>query len=188
LDLARVTPRGFLSNEPFASKYRDTASSGARILRPEEVLFRKQRLAKQPIDESYFAHEDLPADQPLPSSELLKALHVYAAEYYEFATADNGKDDSATMDGTALLAMGILVEELAREALGDTGDLVLVEGEELSEDEKDIGLKSNTSGFPAVQFGRKEPSSTRVRKTSKRRKSARPTSVTKRVGTKSDQR
>lgn len=33
------------------------------------------------------------------------------------------------MDETALLAMGILVEELANEALGDTGDLVLVEGE-----------------------------------------------------------
>jgi hypothetical protein len=171
-----------LINEPFASRYRDTASSGARILRPEEVLFRKQRLAKQPIDESYFAHEDLPSDQPLPPSELLKALHVYAAEYYEFATADNGKDDSATMDGTALLAMGILIEELAREALGDTGDLVLVEGEELSEDEQGTGPKSNANGEPAVQLGQKEP-----RKTSKRRKTARSTSATKRARTASEQ-
>jgi len=183
-----MTPRGFRTDQQFASKYRDTASSGARILRPEEVLFRKKRLAKQPIDESYFAHENLPSDQPLPSSELLKTLHVYAAEYYEFATADNGRDDRATMDGTALLAMGILVEELAKEALGDTGDLVLVEGEELSEDEKGTGLKSNTRGQVVVQLGQREPVYTRVEKSSKRRKLTRPTSVTKGVHNKLDQK
>jgi hypothetical protein len=31
------------------------------------------------------------------------------------------------MDETALLAMGILLEEMAKESLGETGDLVLVE-------------------------------------------------------------
>lgn len=34
------------------------------------------------------------------------------------------------MDETALIAMGILVEEMAKEALGETGDLILVEGVE----------------------------------------------------------
>lgn len=34
------------------------------------------------------------------------------------------------MDETALLAMGILLEEAAAEALGETGDLVFVEGDD----------------------------------------------------------
>ena len=39
------------------------------------------------------------------------------------------------MDETALIAMGVLMEEMAKESLGETGDLVLVEGEEVSERE-----------------------------------------------------
>jgi hypothetical protein len=118
----------------------------------------------------------------LPPSELLKTLHVYAADYFELATADNGNDDSGTMDGTALLAMGILIEELAKEALGDTGDLVLVEGEELSEDEEDIDLKNNIKDQLMVSPARKEPVPIRVLKSSKRRKSSRSGSVPKGVG------
>lgn len=38
------------------------------------------------------------------------------------------------MDETALIAMGVLLEEMAKEGLGKTGDLVLVEGEEISND------------------------------------------------------
>jgi hypothetical protein len=42
------------------------------------------------------------------------------------------------MDGTALLALGILMEEMAIETLGTTGDLVFVEGEPIeSEDRND---------------------------------------------------
>lgn len=39
------------------------------------------------------------------------------------------------MDETALIAMGILMEEMAKESLGQTGDLVLVEGEEIQSEE-----------------------------------------------------
>lgn len=34
------------------------------------------------------------------------------------------------MDETALIALGILMEETAREVLGETGDLVFLEGDE----------------------------------------------------------
>ena len=34
------------------------------------------------------------------------------------------------MDETALLAMGILIEEAAKESLGGTGDLTFTEGED----------------------------------------------------------
>lgn len=40
--------------------------------------------------------------------------------------------------------MGILLEEMAKESLGETGDLVLVEGEEVSDDENDFSLKVAT--------------------------------------------
>lgn len=44
--------------------------------------------------------------------------------------------DQRSMDDTALLAVGILMEELAELALGETGDLVLVEGERISDDDE----------------------------------------------------
>ena len=65
----------------------------------------------------------------LPDSDLLKAIHTYASDYYSRATADGGRGDFHSMDETALLAMAILLEESAKESLGDTGDLAFVEGE-----------------------------------------------------------
>lgn len=132
----RVSAHGFHPLEPFASRYRDTASSGARDLRPEEVLFRSKTLLKRfTDDESYFAHEKLPADRPLPSTEILEAIHAYTADYYKHFSGDRGQHDYCTMDETALLAVGILAEELAQDALGQRGDLVLAEGQLSDEDE-----------------------------------------------------
>ncbi|RAK88383.1 hypothetical protein BO79DRAFT_148614 [Aspergillus costaricaensis CBS 115574] len=132
----RVNHHGFLPSVPFSSKYRDTASSSTRPVRPEEVLFRRQN-APQRYEENdfYFAHEALPPSCPLPSSELLEAIHAYSADYYDHATIDGGRDDYQSMDETALIAMGILMEEMAKESLGETGDMVLVEGEEIPTDE-----------------------------------------------------
>ena len=39
------------------------------------------------------------------------------------------------MDETALIALGILLEETAKESLEETGDMVFVEGEEIPEAE-----------------------------------------------------
>ncbi|KAI9931213.1 hypothetical protein ASPWEDRAFT_233801 [Aspergillus wentii DTO 134E9] len=132
----RVNAHGFLSSASYTSKYRDTASSSARAVRPEEVLFRRQN-APTRFEENdfYFAHESLPPARPLPSSDLLEAIHAYSADYYNHATIDGGQDDYQSMDETALIAMGILIEEMAKESLGETGDLVLVEGEDISDDE-----------------------------------------------------
>ncbi|KAJ5676003.1 hypothetical protein N7462_008900 [Penicillium macrosclerotiorum] len=136
----RVNQRGFHPAAAFASRYRDTASSGARSLRPEEVLARAQnyptkhqRLASAGEGDAYFAHERLPSHLVLPDSSTLEAVHAYAADFYEYATDDHGLHDHQSMDETALIAMGILVEEMAKEVLGETGDLVLVEGEEVPE-------------------------------------------------------
>ncbi|CAG8160588.1 unnamed protein product [Penicillium olsonii] len=175
----RVNPRGVNPIQSFASQYRDTASSGARAFRPEELLFRGKDPATRSLDEEkYFANEKLPADRPLPNSELLEAIHAYAADYFEYATADNGQDDHRTMDETALLAMGILIEEMASEELGDTGDLVLVEGHRPSEEEQEIDIESDTTTHSAARAPRRKRASSKGRKTSKRRKLARSVSLT----------
>ncbi|CAI7582123.1 unnamed protein product [Penicillium glandicola] len=186
----RVNPRGVHAPRTFASQYRDTTSSGARSLRPEELLYRRQNIPAE-SDESkiYFAHENLPSDQALPNSELLETIHAYAADYYEYATADNGKDDHQTMDETALIAMGILIEEMAKEQLGETGDLALVEGQELSEEEDEkTGIESDTTTQSAARAARRKRANSIVRQRSKRRKLSRSVSVTTDFDTEIDER
>lgn len=97
-------------------------------------------------DETYFAHEKLPANRPLPRADLLECIHAYAADFYQHQSKKRGKLDQHSMDESALLAIGILVEELSREQVGATGDMALVEGESSSADEGETS--DNT--FPAV--------------------------------------
>lgn len=77
----------------------------------------------------YFANESLPPGRALPESDLLKALHTYTSDYYTYATPDRGRASWRSMDETALIALGILLEETAKESLEETGDMVFVEGE-----------------------------------------------------------
>jgi hypothetical protein len=79
----------------------------------------------------YAADEKLPPDQHLPDSELLKAIHAYASDFYSMATHNKGRCDFRSLNETALLALGVLLEEAAVEVLGETGDMVLVEPEGL---------------------------------------------------------
>ena len=76
-------------------------------------------------------------EQVLPDTDLLKAIHVYASDYYGRALGTQGDVSFESMDETALLAVGILLEEAAKHVLGETGDLALVEGEPVSDNEAD---------------------------------------------------
>lgn len=85
------------------------------------------------------AHErDLPDEgrDVLPSSDLLKALHSYASRFYDALGNDDRRKarsvggrniNERSMDETALLALGILLEEAGREVLGARGDMVFTE-------------------------------------------------------------
>ena len=119
------------------------------------MLFRRKdaptRYAENDI---YFANESIPAGNLLPDSDMLKAIHAYASDFYDSATTNRGRTDWRSMDETALIAMGILLEEAAKESLGETGDLAFVEGEEVSNaDEPSNGAKM------ARNSSRKKPKS-----------------------------
>ena len=107
----------------------------------------------------------------LPDSDLLKAIHTYAADFYSKMAADGPAVDYKSMDETALLAFGILMEEMADELLGTTGDLALTEGQiVVSEDDSDmLTAGAVTREDPTVPAEQEETVSAGNRK-SKRRK------------------
>ncbi|KAF8464584.1 hypothetical protein BDZ91DRAFT_729428 [Kalaharituber pfeilii] len=90
---------------------------------PDEVLGRKANAFKRGIP-----YEEKPG---LPDSDLLKAVHQYAMDFYH----RNGMDGVAAwaMEETALLAIGMLLEESVKSALGPNGDLAFVDESELEE-------------------------------------------------------
>lgn len=61
----------------------------------------------------------------LPDSDLLKDIHTYASDFY--SSISQATHDYGSFDETALLALGILLEESCKEALGSTGDMVFTE-------------------------------------------------------------
>lgn len=101
-------------------------------LRPDEVLYRARNApTRYEETDHYFAHRELPPDQRLPSGELLSALHAYVSHFFARKEEGVGVEKQKLwrcMDETALIALGILVEESAREISGETGDLAFTEG------------------------------------------------------------
>ncbi|KAL4978699.1 hypothetical protein BDW66DRAFT_129407 [Aspergillus desertorum] len=183
----RVNVHGFIPAKPYASRYRDTASSSSRPLPPEEVLFRRKGMPiRYEETDRYFAHETLPPDRPLPSSELLESIHSYAADFYDQAVSANGRANYYSMNGKSLMFMGVLLEELAKESLGDTGDLALVEGDNLPTDDEStsaIGKRKgrkrvNTLGSMYASSGEELDSVLKRKRRYKKRRLARRASTT----------
>ncbi|KAJ4327362.1 hypothetical protein N0V84_002263 [Fusarium piperis] len=109
-------------------------------LAPDEVLFRRKDAPGRYLEHDiYYAHERrLPrgGQGVLPESDLLKAIHGYASAFYGAKDGGrNGGPDERSMDETALIAFGILLEEAGREVLGRRGDLVFTEGQDDDGDE-----------------------------------------------------
>ena len=105
----------------------DLSSTNVKPLAPQEVLLRRVRAPTHAPLGYYAADEQLGSEQRLPNSDLLKALHAYASDFYSMATPDKGRCDFRSMNETALLGLGVLLEEAAVKVLGETGDMVLVE-------------------------------------------------------------
>ena len=106
------------------------------------MLFRRKAAPiRYEEDDFYWADRYLTDSQKLPESDLLKAIHAYASEFYGRAVKGRGKVDFESLDETALLAMGILMEETASEVSGETGYKAFVEGE----DDRAEGAEEGTS-------------------------------------------
>ena len=120
----RLGPNGFLTSEQLNS-------TTTKPLRSEEAILQNKNAPETVPDGFYNADERLTSNQRLPGSDLIKAVHAYASDFYDMGTTDKGQHDFKSFDETALLAMGILLEEAAREVLGETGDMALVEPEGL---------------------------------------------------------
>lgn len=69
---------------------------------------------------------------------------MYAADFY--AAEREAGADYRSLDETALLALGVLMEELCREQLGEGGDLVFTEGEVEGEGERRARSHSRSVG------------------------------------------
>ncbi|KJZ79624.1 hypothetical protein HIM_01093 [Hirsutella minnesotensis 3608] len=137
---------------------------------PDEVLFRRKGAPERYQEyDVYNAHtRDLPRSGRgiLPESDLLKAIHGYTSRFYgalgrEKQTQPDWRNvDERSMDETALLAFGILLEEAGRNVLGRRGDLVFTEGAEASDDteeESDTDIDSgpganNEHGEPGASW------------------------------------
>lgn len=137
------------------------------------MLFRRkdapERYAEHDI---YYAHErDLPRGgrEVLPESDLLKAIHGYSSRFYGAMDRDRRHPDVRNLDGssmdeTALLAFGILLEEAGKDNLGRRGDLVFTEA-------ADDGNEDEVAQLPGAEQMKVESSS---EKQPKRRRLAKP--------------
>jgi hypothetical protein len=143
----RISAEGFLA--PVSSQQNRIVDYTVenRQLNPFEALMKTARGARgeqlpdsdprktkslEELEDMYEWTRHLPDELELPEGELLEAIHAYASDFYG-AQGDGMEVMAGNMDGTALLALGILLEEVAREQLGENGDLALLEGEEESE-------------------------------------------------------
>ena len=122
----RVGQEGFISG-------RASSSSTVRLAKPippDHVLFQRENAPdRYEEDDVYFADRHLPEGATLPDSDLLKAIHAYASDFYGSGAVGDTHNDFHSLDETALIAMGILLEEAAKEILGGMGDLAFVEDE-----------------------------------------------------------
>jgi hypothetical protein len=120
----RAGLNGFLTQE-------QRCSENVLPTAPEGVLLNRKTIPKDLISQAYNASEALPSSTKLPESEMLKAIHSYAADFYSSIAEEQGRYDFRSLDETALIAIGILLEEAVKEELGKNGDMVFVEPEGL---------------------------------------------------------
>lgn len=118
----KVGINGFLNGEQIRS-------STTVPLKPEEVLLRRVNAPDEIPFDYYNADQSLASNRTLPDSDLLKDLHAYVADFYEQNNDPHERFDFQSCDETALIALGILLEEACKESLGDTGDMVFTEPE-----------------------------------------------------------
>lgn len=139
----RAGRNGFLATEPTYSKNRDTASSSTRPVPPDDILFgRKGARVRLAEEGDYVGIDDL---GPIPPGDLLETIHRYVSRFYDRPDFERKHLHYKSMDGTALLAVGILLEEVLGQSLGETGHLAFLNvGEEEENTTPTLGWDGHT--------------------------------------------
>jgi hypothetical protein len=120
-----------LPTEPIFSKNRDTASSSTHPVAPDDILFNRKGARIRFAEEGdYVGIDDM---GPIPPSDLLETMHRYVSRFYDRPDVERKHLHYKSMDGTALLALGILLEETLKHSLSKTGHLAFLAAE--NEDE-----------------------------------------------------
>ncbi len=154
-----------MPSRPGPSPTAESYTSRDRRLPPDQVLFaRKNAPVRFAENDIYFANDALPdgGHRVLPDSNMLTAIHSYSSHFYEALALRQGPAidtranvvDERSMNETALIAFGVLLEEASRHALGKQGDLVFTEEEDFQE----------TTGIPTRSDANQAETSRRNRK------------------------
>ena len=117
----RVNYEGFIK-PAFENEYGETTQRSMKVQPTDQVLGRRRRFPALLEEDFDFTEENV------PDSDLLTAVHQYVADLYEAHGLVNR--GSYIFDETALVGIGILIEERVRAVLGQTGHLALVDPEE----------------------------------------------------------
>lgn len=88
---------------------------------PDDVLLENPKVDFVPVVD----HPDL------PNTELLTAIHYYASDYFKSSGLENLLE---TFDGTALIAIAVILEEKISDLLGPNGHLYFAQQKGYSED------------------------------------------------------
>lgn len=160
----RVNRQRFLSRSN-TSRWRRNVSS-TRAVRPSNAIL--SRLEGDEDLEDWIDEETLD-DIPLPESDIIEAVQSYTGHFYANTTDSRRTEHFSSMNGSALIAMGVLLEELGNELLGETGDMVLVEREDGDNYDSghyasDVSISSSTH---AEKTSRKRSASVMSRGTSR---------------------
>ncbi|PWW79560.1 hypothetical protein C7212DRAFT_53050, partial [Tuber magnatum] len=95
--------------------------------------FRRRSMRAVPADEVLARRKNAPEVIPygegiegvLPDTDLLIAIHQYSSDFY--GANGMGPASYRSMDETALLSIGVLLEETVRTCLGKEGELALID-------------------------------------------------------------
>ncbi|EED16537.1 GAJ protein, putative [Talaromyces stipitatus ATCC 10500] len=143
----RVNRQRFISHS-YTSRFRRNVSSSRAVRPSNDIVSRLE--GDEALDD--WIDENSLDGVPLPSSDMLEAIQSYAGHFYANTVDSRRTEHFSSMDGTALIAMGVLLEEMTEELLGQTGDMVLVEREDDSND--DLGYYASEASISSVHTGR----------------------------------
>lgn len=117
----RVNRQRFISRSN-KSRWRRNVSSTRSVRSSKYILSRLE--GDEGLED--WIDEESPYDVPLPESDILEAVQSHAGHFYAKTTDSRRTEPFYSMNGSALIAMGVFLEELGNELLGETGGMVLV--------------------------------------------------------------